>query len=46
MTETGEHPAVVFNPIVMEDGTVIHIQADEGVLPAGIQAVCQHSVWY
>ena len=39
MTETGEHPAVVFNPIVMEDGTVIHIQADEGVLPAGVQAV-------
>ena len=29
----------MFNPIVMEDGTVIHIQADEGVLPAGVQAV-------
>ncbi len=38
MAETGEHPAYS-TELTMEDGTVIHIHAAEGVLPAGVEAV-------
>lgn len=38
MIETGEHPAFDAS-LQMEDGTVIHIHADEEVLPAGVTAV-------
>ncbi|HIX52138.1 MAG TPA: hypothetical protein IAA28_04975, partial [Candidatus Lachnoclostridium stercoripullorum] len=37
MAETGEHPAFD-TELTMEDGTVIHIHADAGVLPAGVTA--------
>ena len=38
MSETDEHPEYSTS-IMMEDGTVIHIHAAEGVLPAGVKAV-------
>ena len=38
MSETDEHPEYSTS-IMMEDGTVIHIHAEEGVLPAGVKAV-------
>ena len=37
MAETGDHPE--FNAqLVMEDGTIIHLHAPKGVLPAGVKA--------
>ena len=33
ITETNIQPAVVLEPIYMEDGVIIYIGADEGVLP-------------
>ena len=38
MNETMAHPAVELEPIVMDDGVIIYIGADEGVLPAGVTA--------
>ena len=31
-------PAVELEPIVMDDGVIIYISADEGVLPVGVTA--------
>ena len=33
ITETNIQPAVVLEPIYMEDGVIIYISADEGALP-------------
>ena len=38
MNETMAHPAVELEPIVMDDGVIIYISADEGVLPVGVTA--------
>ena len=38
MTETGEHPEF-FAELPMEDGTIIHLYAPEGVLPPNVKAV-------
>ena len=38
MNETMAHPAVDLEPIVMDDGVIIYINADEGVLPVGVTA--------
>ena len=38
MNETMAHPAVELEPIVMDDGEIIYISADEGVLPVGVTA--------
>ena len=38
MNETMAHPAVELEPIVMDDGVIIYIRADEGVLPVGVTA--------
>ena len=38
MNETMAHPVVELEPIVMEDGVIIYISADEGVLPVGVTA--------
>ncbi|WP_270289583.1 InlB B-repeat-containing protein, partial [Enterocloster citroniae] len=39
MTETGEHPEFDLTLPPMKDGMIIHIHADEGVLPAYVTAV-------
>ena len=38
MNDTMAHPAVELEPIVMDDGVIIYISADEGVLPVGVTA--------
>ena len=38
LEETAIHPAVTLEPIVMDDGMVITISAEEGVLPDGVTA--------
>ena len=42
MAETGEHPGFS-QEIQMDDGMVITIQADEGVLPDGVTATAERA---